>query len=235
MEKHNYWEDIDSRLKHLVKNGYVKLPSLEGFEINKLANNINSEMNGSTFAELCPSHEFFLKQLCIQEILTPKLFNIARNVLGYKGKISNQYHIARSVEAGNNKEMYRAHFDSHLFTIVFPIKIPQLDNSNTIGDLIYFPKARKAPRSEIENFIGKIFHKRFASENGIENFSKGHKKLTDNFLDYKPLLFIGNTTLHTNKQVSADCKTFRLTLLAHFFDPSPKYGIGGALRTLRNR
>ena len=34
MEKHNYWEDIDSRLKHLVKNGYVKLPSLEGFEIN---------------------------------------------------------------------------------------------------------------------------------------------------------------------------------------------------------
>ena len=235
MEIHNYWEDIDLRLENLIKNGYVKLPSLESFEINKLAIDINAEMNGSTFLELCPSHDFFLKKLRIHEILTPKLYSIARNEFGYKGDMSNQYHIARLVEAGNVKEMYRAHFDSHLFTLVLPIKIPQLDNSTSIGDLIYFPKARSTPRSELENFFGKLTHKRFATRNGIEHFSKNHNKLTDNFLDYKPLLFIGNTTLHTNKQVSADCKTYRLTLLAHFFDPSPKYGVGGALRIIRNR
>ena len=60
-------------------------------------------------------------------------------------------------------------------------------------------------------------------------------KITDSFEDYRPLLFIGNTTLHTNKQVTADCSSYRLTLLAHFFDPSPRYGIGNLLRKLRAR
>ena len=41
-------------------------------------------------------------------------------------------------------------------------------------------------------------------------------KITDSFEDYRPLLFISNTTTHTNKQVTADCSSYRLTLLAHF-------------------
>ena len=57
----------------------------------------------------------------------------------------------------------------------------------------------------------------------------------DDFRDYQPLLFIGNTTLHTNYPVSNNCSSYRLTLLAHFFDPSPKYGVGGLLRLIRNR
>ena len=69
----------------------------------------------------------------------------------------------------------------------------------------------------------------------MEDFAINHRQITDDFLDYSPLLFIGNTTLHTNKQVSLDCSSYRLTLLAHFFDPSPKYGIGSILRALRNR
>ena len=231
----NYWIDIDERLEELINNGFVKLPSLEGFKLDDFAENISTEMNGSTFVELCSSHDFFLQQLCINQYLTPKLFEIAREILDYRGEISNQYHIARRVEAGNTKEMYRAHFDSHLFTMVLPIKIPNNQDGGSAGDLIYFPKARKMPKSEIRNFIGKIFYKRFASKNGIERFSKNHLKLTDSFQDLRPILFIGNTTLHTNKQVSEDCATYRLTLLAHFFDPSPKYGIGGMLRLLRNR
>ena len=131
--------------------------------------------------------------------------------------------------------MYRAHFDSHLFTMVLPIKIPKPLNSGTAGDLIYFPKARKPPKNEIHNFIGKALHKRFATKKGIENFSQIKNKKVDNFDDYRPLLFFGNTTLHTNKQVSSDCSSYRLTLLAHFFDPSPKYGVGGILRLIRSR
>ncbi len=235
MEIHNYWDDIDLRLDELMQNGFVKLPSLECFKIDKLAININSEMSGRTFLELGSNHNSFLRQLCIEENLTPKLYKIARNFLGYRGEISNQYHIARRIEAGNVREMFRAHFDSHLFTMVLPIKIPMLNNGASVGDLIYFPNARRSPRSEIGNFIGKISHKRFASKEGIENFAEKNKKLTDNFQDYKPLLFMGNTTLHTNKQVSAECESYRLTLLAHFFDPSPKYGVGGLLRLLRNR
>lgn len=235
METSNYWQDIDAKLAKLAKDGWVKLPSLEGFGLDDIANNISAEMKGNTFAELCPSHQAFLQNLGLDKNLAPKLFEIAKNLLGYKGNISNQYHIARRVEPGNSKEMYRAHFDSHLFTMVLPIKIPKPASKGTAGDLIYFPNARKAPTSEIGNFLGKAYYKRFASKDGMENFAKKHKPIVDNFHDYSPLLFIGNTTLHTNRQVSLDCSSYRLTLLAHFFDPSPKYGIGGLMRLLRNR
>ena len=69
----------------------------------------------------------------------------------------------------------------------------------------------------------------------MEKFSSNSTKKVDDFRDYQPLLFVGNTTLHTNYPVSSNCSSYRLTLLAHFFDPSPKYGVGGLLRLMRNR
>ena len=94
----------------------------------------------------------------------------------YKGDLSNQYHVARKVEPGNSKEMFRAHFDSHLFTMVLPIKIPETTENGTAGDLIYFPNARKVPSNEISNFIGKAFYKRYASKEGMESFSSKNQK-----------------------------------------------------------
>ena len=231
----NFWDDIDIRLTELMNKGYVKLPSLEKFNLNEVASNISVDMNGATFAELCQSHKSFLEILDLEKNLTPKLFDIARNNFGYKGDKNNQYHIARRVEPGNSKELYRAHFDSHLFTLVLPIKIPTANNGGTAGDLIYFPNARSSPKTELGNFFGKAYHKKYASKSGIEKFSVKHQKFTDNFNDYKPLLFLGNTTLHTNRGVSLDCSSYRLTLLAHFFDPSPKYGVGNVIRWIRSR
>ena len=72
--------------------------------------------------------------------------------------------------------MYRAHFDSHLFTMVLPLKIPETTQDGTAGDLIYFPNARKVPTNEISNFFGKAYYKRFASKEGIENFPQTIKK-----------------------------------------------------------
>lgn len=230
-----FWGDIDLRLEELLKNGHVKLPSLKIFDIDDIASNIIADMNESTFAELGYSHKNFLATLEIEKHLTPKLFDIATNYMGYKGDAKNQYHIARRVEPGNTKEMYRAHFDSHLFTLVLPLRIPALLNKNAVGDLIYFPNERNAPKSEFSNFISKAYYKKYASKSGIEKLLNARQGITDNFNDYKPLLFIGNTTLHTNREVSSDCSSNRLTLLAHFFDPSPKYGIGGIVRWLRAR
>ena len=235
MSSNDYWRDLDFLLEPLVKNGCVKLPSLEVFNLDAVANSINTEMNGATFTELCSSHKLFLEELDLDNFLTRKLHEIAKNEFGYKGKISNQYHIARRVDPGNSIEMFRAHFDSHLFTMVLPIKIPVAQDGGTVGDLIYFPNARKSPTNEISNAFGKASHKRFASKEGLEVFAKSHNQITDDFTDYSPLLFVGNTTLHTNRQVSQDCSSYRLTLLAHFFDPSPRYGVGGMLRMLRNR
>ena len=235
MNSNDYWRDLDFFLDTLVKNGCVKLPSLEVFNLDAVANSIITEMNGATLSELCSSHKLFLEELDLDNVLTPKLHEIAKNEFGYKGKISNQYHIARRVDPGNSIEMFRAHFDSHLFTMVLPIKIPVAQDGGTVGDLIYFPNARKSPTNEISNAFGKASHKRFASKEGLEVFAKSHNQITDDFTDYSPLLFVGNTTLHTNKQVSQDCSSYRLTLLAHFFDPSPRYGVGEMLRMLRNR
>jgi len=235
MNNKEYWHDIDSRLEQLVDNGYVKLPSLSQFDLNFLASDIATEMGSLTFKELGSVHKNFLDNLEVNKYLTPRLLEIAQTVFSFKGNLSNQYHIARKVEPGNSKEMYRAHFDSHLFTMVLPIKIPESTQGGSSGGLIYFPNARKMPSNEISNFIGKAYFKRYASKEGLQNLPPKHQIKEDNFKDYQPLLFIGNTTLHTNHPVSLDCSSYRLTLLAHFFDPSPKYGVGGLLRSVRNR
>lgn len=230
-----FWDDIDLRLEELINSGAVKLPSLEEFKLDDIATNVTADMNGATFTELCATHKSFLESINLEKILTPKLFDIARNHMGYRGDISDQYHIARCIEPGNSKEMYRAHFDSHLFTLVLPIRIPIANSGGTVGDLIYFPNARNAPKTELSNFFGKLYHKKYASKSGIEKFSANRQRITDDFSDYKPLLFLGNKTLHTNRQVSSDCSSHRLTLLSHFFDPSPKYGVGGLARWIRAR
>ena len=235
MNIEEYWSDIDSRLENLLNDGYVKLPSLKMLNLEHIASNISDEMGSSTFKELGLCHKNFLDELAIEKYLTPKLHKIASEVFSYKGDDSNQYHVARKVEPGNATEMFRAHFDSHLFTMVLPIKIPETSNNGTAGDLIYFPYARKVPGNEITNFVGKAYYKRYASKEGMEKFSANSSKKVDDFRDYQPLLFVGNTTLHTNYPVSPDCSSYRLTLLAHFFDPSPKYGVGGLLRLIRNR
>ena len=235
MNRKDYWKDIDKKLEKLVDSGYVKLPSLRSFDLDVTAHNISSEMGALTFKELCVSHKKFLDELGVEKYLTPKLLDIAKNKYNFKGDLANQYHIARKVEPGNSKEMFRAHFDSHLFTMVLPIKIPEHSQDGTAGDLIYFPNTRANPKNEINNFIGKTYYKKYASKDGLEKFSLKSKMKVDNFKDYQPLLFIGNTTLHTNYPVSIDCSSYRLTLLAHFFDPSPKIGIGGILRFIRNR
>lgn len=235
MDAREYWHDIDARLEQLVKEGAVKLPSLKPFGLELLASDISTEMGSATFKELGSTHKIFLETLLISKYLTPKLMDIARELFSFKGDISSQYHISRKVEPGNSKEMFRAHFDSHLFTMVLPIKIPNPIEGGSAGELIYFPNARAMPKGEFENFIGKAYHKKYASKEGLEKFSIYHEKQVDDFRDYQPLLFIGNKTLHTNYPVSMGCSSYRLTLLAHFFDPSPKYGIGSLLRILRNR
>ena len=236
MSVDNYWKDLDLNLFKLREDGYVKLPSIKNYDLEKLAKDISSEMNQNTFSKCCKSHNSFLSALSINKYLTPKLYQFAKQYFNYKGDISDQYHVARRVEPGNSVEMYRAHFDSHLFTIVFPIKIPKAGSSSgSAGELIYYPNARKSPSNEFTNILSKIYHKKYSSKKGLESFSENHNQMIDNFYDYRPLLFLGNVTLHTNKPVDPCCDSYRLTLLAHFFDPSPKYGIGSFLRVIRNR
>ena len=181
------------------------------------------------------AHMAFLAQLGVIDILRDKLYEIAKSNFNFMGAKSDQYHIARKISPGESKEAYRAHFDSHLFTLVLPIKIPVPMAGESCGELDYFPRIRSHPRNEIKNMLGKLGYKAFASEKGIKLLAQHQTMLTNDFADFRPLLFIGNTTLHSNREVSASCEKDRLTLLAHFFDPSPGFSVGAIFRKVRSR
>ena len=233
----NYLGNIDGILEELLLKGYARLPSIKDFDLDNLANNISKDMQGDTFKELSFNHKNFLDSLGITDILAAELLKVASEKFKYRGKILDQYHVARRVEPGNSREFYRGHFDSHLFTLVLPIKIPEKSrNDKPIGELIFFPFARSQPKNEFINICQKVwFRCRFSSRNGLESLSKKMPMCIELFDDYRPLLFLGNTFFHTNKPVDEDASSYRLTLLAHFYDPSAKYGVGNILRILRSR
>ncbi len=235
----NYWKNLDSNLETLMENGSCKLQPLTSIfdkkDLDELSFTVNNIMKGKSFIELCSPHEKFIKKIQLNEVLAPKLFKLAQKEFNYQGEISNQYHIARRVSPGNKTELYRGHFDSHLFTLVLPIKIPEPVIDGNIGDLVYFPNIRKHPNNELENFMGKLWFHQFSSKKGLDKLSENRKNFIESFEESRPLLFLGNTNYHTNKEVSEKASSFRLTFLAHYFDPSPPWGVGALLRKIRNR
>ena len=231
----NYWDDIEDRLLNLKKEGFVKLKSLHDCNFT---NFIESEVffeNKSVYREQTSVHLNLLNKMQVENYLTPKLFNFAYNELNYKGSISDQYHVTRIVNPGDPIEQYRTHFDSHLFTLVLPIRIPKVNIDKNCGELLYYPKARLLPRNEITNLIGKIYFKKFANKRNVEILVNNNHMLIENFENLEPLLFMGNVTLHANKEVDKSAEFSRITFLSHFFDPFSKYGIGKLFRIMRSR
>ena len=83
------------------------MKNMNEFDLDLLASDISNEMGSLTFKESGLCHKKFLEKLEIHEYLTPKLLEIAKDIFNYKGGFSNQYHVARKVEPGNSKEMFR--------------------------------------------------------------------------------------------------------------------------------
>ena len=146
----------NSHITNLIENGFVKLKSMKNLNLDDFAHEIEKEIGNSTFSTSSKSHIKLLKKLELEKTLTPLLFKIAKEKYNYKGSYNNQYHVARMVRPGDLKEQYRAHFDSHIFTLVIPINIP-LSKDKERGELIIYPNARRFPKTEMENIVGKIF------------------------------------------------------------------------------
>lgn len=200
--------------------------------VDKISELIKNEMANKSFKENLEGHKKLLEKIPYYSELKDFLYEKAKKDFNFKGSDS-EYLVSRKVTPGNVKEKYRAHFDSHLFTLVVPLKIPK--SGTSCGELIYVPNLRKNPSSEFSNLLTKIYYKRYASREGIENLSKTKEVHENNFKDYRPILFRGNTFLHTNKGVSSDASSYRLTCLSHFYDPYENFGIGKILRTFRKR
>jgi len=232
----DYWKNLDPNLEELAREGFVRLPPLKDFfDIEGHADRILDSVGERVFVESCDSHQNFLNELNIQKELAPKLLALAQTRYGYKGTINNQYHIARKIGRENQREAYRAHFDSHLFTLVLPLRVPNIETKDSRGQLIVFPRLRRHPRSEVENFLGKLWYHQYANRKGVAKLMASKTSFEETFEDNRPLLFLGNTNFHTNREIADSITTNRLTLLAHFFDPSPRYGIGSFLRYVRKR
>ena len=121
--------------------------------------------------------------------------------MNYSGKLDDQYHIARIVDPGKSSESYRGHFDSHCFTLVIPLHIPEYSGSGYIGELVFFPKARNFPKNEFVNLIQKLLFKLFSNKKGFSRLSKKTDMIENDFSDFRPLLFIGHQTFHGNKEL----------------------------------
>lgn len=142
----------------------------------------------------------------------------------------NSYFITRVVEGGSS-EKYRTHYDSHKYTIVVPLLLPELSTSTgENGQLYIVPNNRRQPVSEIENIIGKTFALRYRSEERYPLVARKAGYLEPKLEVGKALIFAGNVSLHGNKANASNQK--RITLIAHFCDPFPN-GIGSLLRRAR--
>jgi hypothetical protein len=233
----SYSQNItDAHLAKLLQNGFVKLPPLVGVaDLDSIRDRVIAEIEGNTFTELSDAHREFLDSLGLRREFASRLFGLACKHFGFQGRETDQYHVARFVTPGNSRECFRSHFDSHLFTLVLPISIPTSIEGNGSGELIFAPRARRHPRNEIENFVTKFYFKRYGSERAVRQLRAANRCRIESFLEMRPLLFLGMTTLHTNMPVLESASKARLTLLAHYFDPAPKMGVGRLLRFIRNR
>ena len=167
--------------------------------------------------------------------ITNQLSEIAFSKFNIKVDKTYVYKILRVVQSSNIKESYRMHFDSHLFTLVTPVVIPKISSSES-GQLITFPNLRVEPISNIYNFVSKLFYKFFfQGKKNIIKLSKTNKTVEFDFSDNVPILFLGRSTLHGSRGFDKIPEGIRITMLTHFFDPSPKYGIGNLIRLIRNR
>jgi len=232
----DYWESIDSDLKTLTKDGFVKLPSISDFSWRpEVYQECLSEIGSRSYAQNLGGNLRLLEELQINQILLPRLVSIAKSEFKIEVNPDDVYNITRLVRPGDTSEGYRGHFDSHVFTLVIPINIPDFGTVKDGGQLLYFPQARRYPKSEMENIAGKVFFKQYCSKSGFEKLNKKKNGGLDRFSDYKPLLFLGRSTFHGNAPVDFISDDNRMTILVHFFDPSPKFSVGSMLRLIRSR
>lgn len=231
----SYKFDVDKICDSIFSKGFEYLPSIKALiDEHDILEHAMTEIKDRTYSTNNEAHLKLIELMGLGKLFD-KVYNRANKDLRIKIKEDDRYFVARKVNPGQSSEKYRAHFDSHLLTIVLPIKIPVGVEANIgRGELKAIPNARKLPKFELINIVQKAYWKKYASEEGFVTLSRSREVLTEFFDDYRPLAFMGITTLHGNNYVSEKVGE-RLTFLCHLYDPSPRYGIGSMLRKLRGR
>ena len=230
-----YIDNPNHIIQEVLENGFCKLKPLKDFvDLDKFYYEFIHDKNLGNYTSSHKVHRNLIDVLDLNSNLFTYLFQAAKINFNYRGNPEDQYHISRHVKPGENNESYRAHFDSHIFTIVFPIKIPN-NNSLSNGELVIFPRIRRDYQNELTNTLEKIYYKRYANKKSFEKFAEKKKALVISFEDTAPIVFLGRSTLHSNRPLQVESGSSRLTFLTHLYDPSPKWGVGEILRKIRAR
>ena len=228
-----YKYDMIKKAQELYDHGYCYLPSISGL-LNELdtVEKVRNESNSMGYKTGLTCQNELVSKMDLRKLFDEfclKYLNKDYPKLNDK----DEYFVCRKVSPGQKSEAYRGHFDGHLITAVLPVLIPT-NEQEKCGELKFIPDARKDSKSELINFIQKVYWKRYSSSKGFEQLSKHKIVLTENFHEYKPLIFLGRRTFHGNNIVSENNHD-RISFLCHVYDPSPKYGISSLLRLIRNR
>jgi hypothetical protein len=219
---------------NLLNNGFTSLPQIKNRSISDEEFQNLIESKDKVYTSGTEFHQKYIDENNIYSELKHDLKSIAKKYYKKNYKYDDTYEITRITKGSQKSESYLGHFDSHLFTLVTPIVIPNTNYSES-GQLIVFPKIRKEPKNELTNIIGKILYKRYHSKDSFTKLMKYKKYNEFDFKDKVPVLFLGRVSLHGNRGFREEMENYRITLLTHFFDPSPKYGIGNILRAIRSR
>tara|TARA_B100000212_G_C27363099_1_gene529122 strand:- start:705 stop:1427 length:723 start_codon:yes stop_codon:yes gene_type:complete len=227
----------DELFASIESDGFAFLPPINELDcFAEVKTKAKSELQDLTYKENSNAHLMLEESISLKSIFEPALLRYARESLGYKGSPSNKYKISRHVKPGKSSEAYRSHFDSHIYTIVFPISIPITSDPDLDGSLVAMPNLRKDTSIDILNIAQKAYYKRYANKKGLENLmNKNSGFMNVKFHDYRPLLFLGRTTFHCNYPLSNDSESSRITFLSHFYDRDSSISIGNILRKIRNR
>jgi hypothetical protein len=229
-----YKYDTLKIINNLKSKGYSFLPSIQQ-QVDNLEtyNKFSNEELSKTYSTNSSAHLELVNFLKLDTLFT-ELYERAYEFTNKKIDINDKYFVSRFVSPGQTSEGYRGHFDSHLFTIVLPIRIPNDTKIDDRGQLIVFPKARKEPSLDVVNIFQKTVWKRYSNKHGFKKLSKKKHSFENDFTDYRPLIFIGNTTFHGNKPLQ-NLGEARLSMLCHLYDTGGKAGIGSIIRKIRAR
>lgn len=221
----------NNQIDSLISDGFIALPEFK--LMDDQIKHLSSLKLNKMYTEGSELNQEYLKTFDFKSFKT-QLAEIAINRLDLRVNTSDFYTVTRCLKSYDNLESYRGHFDSHIFTLVTPVIIPETYSMES-GQLIVFPKIRKEPRYEVSNILGKIRYKLFYNhKSGFDKLMKTKNYKEFDFKDNIPVLFLGRQCFHGNRSFDKATQGERLTILTHLFDPNSK-GIGAILRKIRKR
>ena len=139
----NYLSLTESQERELLKNGYTSLPQIKNDFISKEEIDELISKRDKVYTSGTSFHKKYIKENKIYTHLKEDLKNLAKKYYKNNLEYDDTYEITRITKGSQKSESYLGHFDSHLFTLVTPVLIPET-NSSESGQLIVFPKIRKA-------------------------------------------------------------------------------------------